>query len=95
LDFYKELCVETRDAKGRWENLKKLRNEAWDLLAYCYAMCVYLRAEKLNWDKPEYLWAEEWDKNPLVSKPGDGNVIKHQQQEDVTELLKKLAKQVG
>lgn len=95
LDFYKELCVETRDAKGRWENLKKLRNEAWDLIAYCYAMCVYLRAEKLNWDKPEYLWAEEWDKNPLVSKPEDGNVIKHQQQEDVTELLKKLAKQVG
>lgn len=95
LEFYKELCVETRDLKGRWENLKKLRNEAWDLLAYCYALCVHLRAEKFNWDKPEHLWARDWDENNLVSKAESGNVIKNQQQEDVTELLKKLAKQVG
>lgn len=97
LDFYKELCVETRNAKGEWENLKKLRNESWDLLAYCYALCVALRAEKINWDKPEFPWAKIWDENPLVSDPVTTNGIKHNPkvEDDIHTKLKKLAQKVG
>lgn len=95
LEFYKELCVETRNVKGRWENLKKLRNEAWDLLAYCYALCVYLRAEKINWDKPEVLWARAWDENNLVFAADGTQSVKPDSQAELAERLKKLAQQVG
>ena len=62
-----ELTVETKTLKG-WENLKKLRNESWDLLVYDIALGLTARhigEEGLNWDRPP-LWAEEWDKNILV-----------------------------
>lgn len=95
LDFYKELCVETRNAKGRWENLKKLRNESWDLLAYCYALCIYLRAEKIEWEKPSVAWAKEWDENVLVYAPNGTALVKHESQDDLAEKLRKLAQQVG
>jgi phage terminase large subunit GpA-like protein len=97
LDFFKELCVEVRNAKGVWENLKKLRNESWDLLAYCYALCVALRAEKINWDKPEQAWARTWDENPLVSDPVTTNGVKHKPKDEDDNLtkLRKLAQKVG
>lgn len=95
LDFYKELCVETRNIKGEWENLKGLRNESWDLLEYCYALCVALRAEKFNWDKPEAAWARPWDENPLVTER-ESSGIKHQvKDESIADRLKKLAQKVG
>lgn len=95
LDFYKELCAETKNLKGEWENLKKLRNESWDLLYYCYAICVYLRAEKFDWDKPP-TWAAEWDSNILVID-SDSHGIKPQTKEsdDLKDKLKRLAQQVG
>lgn len=95
LDFYKELCAETKNLKGEWENLKKLRNESWDLLYYCYAICVYLRAEKFDWDKPP-AWAAEWDNNILVLD-SDSHGVKPQTKEsdDLKDKLKRLAQQVG
>lgn len=94
-EFFKELCVETRNQKGRWENLKKLRNESWDLLTYCYALCLYLRAEKINWDNPEPMWAREWDNNNLVFSEDSSGVRNDPNDQDVSEILKKLAKTVG
>jgi phage terminase large subunit GpA-like protein len=95
LDFYKELCVESRNQKGRWENLKKLRNESWDLLTYCYAVCLYLRAEKINWDDPDPLWARKWDENNLVFDEGSSDIRNETGADDLSETLKKLAKMVG
>lgn len=95
LDFYKELCVETKNVKGEWENPKKLRNESWDCLVYCYAICIYLRAEKFDWMKPPS-WATEWDTNILVheeSAPGVKSETKGS--DDLKDKLKKLAQQVG
>ena len=69
--FFVELTVEQKDAKGKWVNLKKLRNEAWDLLVYALAVCSYLNIEQVNWQKPP-LWVAEWDSNTLVSKGDDG-----------------------
>lgn len=65
--FYVELTVEVRTKKG-WENPKNQRNESWDLLCYCYALIVsnHVRIEQIDWSKPPK-WAEEWDKNDLVS----------------------------
>lgn len=68
--FFKELCAETKTDKG-WVNTGGARNEAWDLLYYCIGACVssLLRVEAIDWGRPP-AWADEWDRNPFVSKPG-------------------------
>lgn len=69
--FYSELTAEVRTAKG-WENPRKLRNEAWDLLVYTLALLrsQFVRAEFLDWDNPP-AWAAEWDHNDLVFGDSD------------------------
>lgn len=69
-EFYGELTVEIRDDKGRWTNPRKLRNEAWDLLAYTIAMTLTpeINIENIDWADPPS-WAEEWDENDLVFDP--------------------------
>lgn len=98
IEFYKELCAETRNLKGEWENPNRFRNESWDLLTYCYAACVFLRAEKIDWDSPQMSWAAEWDDNPLVvipEKGGQSLVKPKQRNDDLASQLKALAQQVG
>lgn len=65
--FFSELCVEVRTDKG-WENPKKLRNEAWDLLYYCFGLLVSprIKIETMDWASPPE-WAAPWDSNTLVS----------------------------
>lgn len=65
-EFYAELTAETRTEKG-WENPRKLRNEAWDLLVYTLALCrsQFIRLERIDWADPPG-WAAEWDDNDLV-----------------------------
>ncbi len=65
--FYKELCVEHRDERGKWEGTRGIRNESWDLLYYCIGVCAssLIRAEQINWISPPVA-AEIWSKNPLV-----------------------------
>jgi phage terminase large subunit GpA-like protein len=67
--FWAELCEEVRDDKG-WHNPNNHRNEAWDLGYYALGLCVspLLPVEKIDWERPP-LWAEVWDKNPLVFSP--------------------------
>lgn len=71
IGFYKELCVETKNHRGEWENPKGFRNESWDLLVEVQAALIETRIvgiERINWsDPPE--WALEWDDNPLVFSP--------------------------
>jgi phage terminase large subunit GpA-like protein len=96
LDFYKELCAEIKNPKnGKWENPKKLRNESTDLICYCYAGCVFLRAEKMDWDNPPS-WAADWDQNPLVTALDDDNPVVPQARNSGTlDNLKKLAATLG
>lgn len=70
--FYSELTAENRTAKG-WENPKRLRNEAWDLLCYAVAgsLCQHIAIERIDWNKPPS-WAAEWPKNDLVSTDEKG-----------------------
>lgn len=93
IDYFKELCAEVRSPKGQWENTRKLRNEAWDLLCYAYALCIYLRAEKIDWAKPQAKWAAEWDDNVLVFSEGPG--VKMEVKQDRAERLRKLAERLG
>lgn len=67
--FFKELCSERRTEKG-WVNTQGTRNEAWDLLYYCLGVCAsqLLRIEHIDWTSPPS-WADDWNKNPLVSLP--------------------------
>lgn len=71
--FYTELTVEVKTHKG-WENLKKLRNEAWDLLVYDYALGLtnrHIAAESIDWDDPP-AWAGEWEVNDMVYEAVEG-----------------------
>lgn len=67
--LWTQLTAEIRTAKG-WENPRKKRNEAFDLLAYCLALLLQsdINIERLNWEKPPR-WAEEWDSNDMVFEP--------------------------
>lgn len=64
--WYVELCAETKTGKG-WVNPGSARNEAWDLLVYCMALChsSKIRLHHINWEDPPG-WAREWDENDLV-----------------------------
>ncbi len=62
---YVELTVEFRDDKGKWQNPAKRRNEAWDLGYYAIGLCVILKVENFDFDKPES-WYDEWSNNSLV-----------------------------
>lgn len=69
--LYTQLTTEIRDdQKGAWINPSRRRNEAFDLLAYCVAICLHpdIRIEQVNWENPPG-WAREWDRNDLVFMP--------------------------
>lgn len=67
--LFMQLTTEISTAKG-WQNPSRRKNEAWDLLCYCIAICLHpdISIERLNWDRPPS-WAGPWDTNDLVSKP--------------------------
>lgn len=72
--LYRQLTTEIKTPKG-WDTPhsggQAKRNEAWDLLYYCIAICLHtpIRIEYLNWADPP-IWAAEWSKNALVFKEG-------------------------
>lgn len=68
--LYSQLTTEFRTTKG-WENPRKRRNEAWDLLYYAVGICLHssIRLEHIDWGDPP-AWADEWDKNALVIPAG-------------------------
>lgn len=67
--LYVQLTAEVRTAKA-WENTRKRRNEAWDLLYYCLGICLHsgIRVEHIDWENPPG-WARDWDDNDLVFDP--------------------------
>lgn len=73
--FWSEMVAETKTEKG-WENLNKLRNEAWDLCYYAIglAICKHIRWEKMDFQDPP-TWADRWDDNSLVFDPAKGGTI--------------------
>lgn len=94
LKFYKELCVEVKTNKG-WENPKSLRQESWDLLVYCYAICIHLGAERFNWDNPP-VWAGEWNNNPLIAHKDELGISPGKKDAaDSKSRLVELAKKLG
>jgi phage terminase large subunit GpA-like protein len=94
--FYSELTAETRNSKGIWENPKKLRNEAWDLLCYAIAIALHPKfagIEKIDWDDPPR-WARDWNENDLVFLPEEQErpfVEKSNAEYDLRELGSLLA----
>jgi phage terminase large subunit GpA-like protein len=61
---FEELTVEVRTAKG-WENKHGRRNETWDLLVYCIALCVHRKIEHVSWANPP-TGLLPWADNPFV-----------------------------
>ena len=67
--LYSQLTTEIRTDKG-WENPSRRKNEAFDLLAYCVAICLHpdISLEGIDWMRPPG-WAQVWDENDLVFDP--------------------------
>jgi len=65
--LYSQLTTEIRDPAKGWINPSRRRNEAFDLLAYCVAICDHpdIRIRFIDWSNPP-IWAAPWDENPLV-----------------------------
>lgn len=89
--FYSELVAETKTHKG-WENLKKVRNEAFDLITYCDAVCLtrWVRLEHIDWQAPPG-WAERWDDNDLVTKAEVAPAFTPRKKVDLAALAAQLA----
>jgi len=93
--FFSELTVEVKVANKGWENPKKLRNEAWDLLVYDLGICLFPRMIGEESLKPDAMpaWAEEWDDNDLVFMPQDDvkpfEVREQDDEVDITALAKR------
>jgi phage terminase large subunit GpA-like protein len=70
--LYTQLTTEVRTARG-WENPSRRKNEAFDLLAYCIAICLtqQIRLEHIDWTKPPPWANPDWDNNDLVINPVD------------------------
>lgn len=62
--FFAELKAERRNSDGVWEKVSA-RNEAFDLLAYVYALLFGLKYEQIDWDRPP-AWAAPWELNSEV-----------------------------
>jgi len=93
--LYKQLTAEVRTPKG-WEKVGRNKNEAFDLLAYCIAICLHpdIRLEHLDWTRPPG-WAQtDWGKNDLVFLPVEGLPFapeKPKQAKSLAELAEDLA----
>ena len=54
-EFFIELCAEIRNLKG-WQNPRRHRNEAWDLLYYCLGVLAWYQLDRWDWANPP-TWA--------------------------------------
>lgn len=59
--FWDELKAEVRQPNGKWKRIRK-RNEAIDLCAMIRAGCLFLGADRINWDAPP-AWAKPVEQN--------------------------------
>jgi phage terminase large subunit GpA-like protein len=93
--LYSQLTTEVRTPRG-WENPSRRRNEAFDLLCYCVAICStpQVRLEFINWSKPPS-WADpDWDRNSLVISP-ETEAVDGQQEAPKRDTLSDLAGKLG
>ncbi len=96
LDFYRELCAETKDHKGKWHNPNRARNETWD----CFVMALAIMLEPtrigieriVDWDNPPW-FALPWDKNTLIEDADQERGIDLGQNSGIS--VAELAKQHG
>lgn len=65
--LYAQLTNEIRDALKGWINVAGRRNEAFDLLVYCVALCTHpdIRLQFIDWTNPPS-WAGAWSVNDFV-----------------------------
>lgn len=87
LPFYEELTAEIRN-NGKWEKIRS-RNEAFDLLSYFVAACVWRRVEKTDWAKPPP-WLAPWPTNPHVQLTQAGKAAPVDKGQDRTPSLAEL-----
>jgi phage terminase large subunit GpA-like protein len=65
---FDQLCAETRNEDGEWENVRQVANEAWDLAVYAHAAWIRLKGEAINWARPP-AWARASEASTEIAKP--------------------------
>ena len=64
--FFDELCSEVRKPDGKWTKVaSNVRNEAFDLLVYVWAIIFQRKADRIDWDNPP-CWAASIDENSEI-----------------------------
>jgi len=65
--LYTQLTTEIRTPRG-WVNQARRKNEAFDLLSYCIAICKHpdIRLLQIDWSNPPAWASPDWDVNELV-----------------------------
>jgi phage terminase large subunit GpA-like protein len=93
--LYSQLTTEIRTEKG-WVNPSRRRNEAFDLLAYCLAICDHpdIRIKFITWDNPP-TWAGPWSANDLVFHPNPGGGAEEKAEPPKKLSLTDLAEQLN
>lgn len=70
-DFYRQLLAEKKNAKGLWVKVAHgSHNETFDLMVYCRAAMMELKADKIDWGNPPN-WARNWEKNTDIIDPSE------------------------
>lgn len=57
---FDQLCAESRNEEGAWENVRRVANEAFDLAVYCAAGWIRLGGDRIDWSNPPR-WARALD----------------------------------
>lgn len=93
--FFQELTAEVKTTKG-WENPKRVRNEAWDLLVYTLAICLTPKVdiERIDWENPPD-WAKDWNENSLVFDENEESPFTNTTAIDYDEAFAQLAEDMG
>lgn len=96
--FYSQLTSEVR-MRDRWENPRRKRNEAWDLLYYAIGLLMrrpdsapfpVFKVDEFNWISPPS-WAADWDVNDHVHGDDDDPVFVRSEKIDLSKFGQSLA----
>ena len=68
IEFFQELCAETRTARG-YRPIPGKRNETTDLLVYALVLMTHLKLETMDWNKPFRWAATDWKVNNTLIAP--------------------------
>jgi phage terminase large subunit GpA-like protein len=70
---FDQVCAESVNDDGEWENVRKVANEAFDLAVYAHAGWLKLRGDKVVWSNPPAMFRAVDQAEPIEPGPPSGD----------------------